>query len=130
MSKSLRICARPKFSYHCCIWSMEFLAQDIQKVSIHFMIKKILFLRSFLPVNLPYQRPIISCRTFYGGIGTWSRSQVCVGLLNAYLIKSSLYALRFRWRTILVMWLVFCIISAVANLLSVICAGVWLDHLR
>lgn len=36
---------------------------------------------------------------------------------------------RFRWRTILVMWLVFCIISAVANLLSVICAGVWLDHL-
>ncbi|KAF7627143.1 hypothetical protein Mgra_00009592 [Meloidogyne graminicola] len=36
---------------------------------------------------------------------------------------------RFRWRTMLVCWLIMCIISSVANLLSVITTGVWLDHL-
>uniref|UniRef100_A0A914I5Q4 Uncharacterized protein n=1 Tax=Globodera rostochiensis TaxID=31243 RepID=A0A914I5Q4_GLORO len=36
---------------------------------------------------------------------------------------------RFRWRTMLVMWLIMCIISAVANLLAVITTGIWLDHL-
>lgn len=29
----------------------------------------------------------------------------------------------------LVMWLIMCIISSVANLLAVITTGVWLDHL-
>uniref|UniRef100_A0AC35U615 Claudin-16 n=1 Tax=Rhabditophanes sp. KR3021 TaxID=114890 RepID=A0AC35U615_9BILA len=36
---------------------------------------------------------------------------------------------RFRWRTMLIMWLLMCIISAVGNLLAVITTGVWLDHL-
>ncbi|VDM47932.1 unnamed protein product [Toxocara canis] len=36
---------------------------------------------------------------------------------------------RYRWRMMLVMWLVLSIISAVGNLLSVITAGIWLDHL-
>ncbi|KAI1713691.1 hypothetical protein Ddc_11843 [Ditylenchus destructor] len=36
---------------------------------------------------------------------------------------------RFRWKTVLVMWLIMCIISSVANLLAVITTGVWLDHL-
>ncbi|PAV58022.1 hypothetical protein WR25_16256 isoform E [Diploscapter pachys] len=36
---------------------------------------------------------------------------------------------RYRWRTMLVVWLVCCIISAVGNLLSVITTGIWLDHL-
>jgi hypothetical protein len=29
----------------------------------------------------------------------------------------------------LIMWLIMCIISSVGNLLAVITAGVWLDHL-
>ncbi|VDK52618.1 unnamed protein product [Anisakis simplex] len=36
---------------------------------------------------------------------------------------------RYRWKMMLVMWLVLNIISAVGNLLSVITAGIWLDHL-
>jgi hypothetical protein len=36
---------------------------------------------------------------------------------------------RFRWKNVLVMWLIMCIISSVANLLAVITTGVWLDHL-
>uniref|UniRef100_A0A0N4ZBU5 MFS domain-containing protein n=1 Tax=Parastrongyloides trichosuri TaxID=131310 RepID=A0A0N4ZBU5_PARTI len=36
---------------------------------------------------------------------------------------------RFRWKTMLIMWLLMCIISAVGNLLAVITTGVWLDHL-
>ncbi|KAK0397895.1 hypothetical protein QR680_002325 [Steinernema hermaphroditum] len=36
---------------------------------------------------------------------------------------------RYRWKTMLVMWLIMCIISAVGNLLAVITTGVWLDHL-
>uniref|UniRef100_A0A915BFF3 Uncharacterized protein n=1 Tax=Parascaris univalens TaxID=6257 RepID=A0A915BFF3_PARUN len=36
---------------------------------------------------------------------------------------------RYRWKMMLVMWLVLSIISAVGNLLSVITAGIWIDHL-
>ncbi|CAG9531704.1 unnamed protein product [Cercopithifilaria johnstoni] len=36
---------------------------------------------------------------------------------------------RYRWKMMLIMWLVLCIISAVGNLLSVITTGIWLDHL-
>ncbi|KAI6229138.1 hypothetical protein M3Y99_01154500 [Aphelenchoides fujianensis] len=36
---------------------------------------------------------------------------------------------RFRWKNVLVMWLIMTIISSVANLLAVITTGVWLDHL-
>ncbi|CAJ0579808.1 unnamed protein product, partial [Mesorhabditis spiculigera] len=36
---------------------------------------------------------------------------------------------RFRWRTMLIMWLVMSIIAAVGNLLAVITDGIWLDHL-
>uniref|UniRef100_A0A0N5ABG5 Conserved plasma membrane protein n=1 Tax=Syphacia muris TaxID=451379 RepID=A0A0N5ABG5_9BILA len=36
---------------------------------------------------------------------------------------------KFRWKTMLVTWLVLCIMSAVGDLLSVITAGIWLDHL-
>ncbi|CAD5226196.1 unnamed protein product [Bursaphelenchus xylophilus] len=37
---------------------------------------------------------------------------------------------KFRWKNMLVMWLIMCIISSVANLLAVITTGVWLDHLN
>lgn len=36
---------------------------------------------------------------------------------------------KFRWKMMLVMWLVLSIMSAVGDLLSVITAGIWLDHL-
>uniref|UniRef100_A0A158Q8Q8 Transmembrane protein 176B n=1 Tax=Elaeophora elaphi TaxID=1147741 RepID=A0A158Q8Q8_9BILA len=36
---------------------------------------------------------------------------------------------RYRWKMMLIMWLVLCIISAVGDLLSVITTGIWLDHL-
>ncbi|VDM95534.1 unnamed protein product [Thelazia callipaeda] len=36
---------------------------------------------------------------------------------------------RYRWKMMLIMWLVLCIISAVGNLLSVITTGIWIDHL-
>lgn len=36
---------------------------------------------------------------------------------------------RCRWQSMLMMWLVCCIISAVGNLLAVITTGIWLDHL-
>ncbi|CAJ0928824.1 unnamed protein product, partial [Mesorhabditis belari] len=36
---------------------------------------------------------------------------------------------RFRWRTVIIAWLVMCIIGAVGNLLAVITDGIWLDHL-
>lgn len=35
---------------------------------------------------------------------------------------------RYRWRTMLILWLVFCIMSAVGSLLAVITTGIWLDH--
>lgn len=37
---------------------------------------------------------------------------------------------RIRYKSMLVGWLVMCILSAVANLLAVITTGVWLDHLN
>ncbi|XGW28668.1 hypothetical protein V3C99_008450 [Haemonchus contortus] len=50
-----------------------------------------------------------------------------VGLLTGALGLGAVH--RYRWRTMLMMWLVFCIISAVGNLLAVITTGIWLDHL-
>ncbi|CAB3406041.1 unnamed protein product [Caenorhabditis bovis] len=35
---------------------------------------------------------------------------------------------RYRWRTMLILWLVFCIMSSVGSLLAVITTGIWLDH--
>ncbi|RCN23874.1 hypothetical protein ANCCAN_30437 [Ancylostoma caninum] len=50
-----------------------------------------------------------------------------VGLLTGALGLGAVH--RYRWRTMLMMWLVCCIISAVGNLLAVITTGIWLDHL-
>ncbi|CAI4227543.1 unnamed protein product [Auanema sp. JU1783] len=50
-----------------------------------------------------------------------------VGLVTGALGLGAVH--RYRWRTMLMMWLVFCIISAVGNLLAVITTGIWLDHL-
>uniref|UniRef100_A0A1I7WMW7 Uncharacterized protein n=1 Tax=Heterorhabditis bacteriophora TaxID=37862 RepID=A0A1I7WMW7_HETBA len=43
--------------------------------------------------------------------------------------RSGFQHTEYRWRTMLIMWLVCCIISAVGNLLAVITTGIWLDHL-
>ncbi|KAJ1362879.1 hypothetical protein KIN20_022588 [Parelaphostrongylus tenuis] len=50
-----------------------------------------------------------------------------VGLLTGALGLGAVH--KYRWRTMLMMWLVCCIISAVGNLLAVITTGIWLDHL-
>ncbi|GMT24415.1 hypothetical protein PFISCL1PPCAC_15712, partial [Pristionchus fissidentatus] len=50
-----------------------------------------------------------------------------VGLVTAIVGIGAVH--RYRWRTILVVWLIMCIISAVGDLLAVITTGIWLDHL-
>ncbi|CAD6195233.1 unnamed protein product [Caenorhabditis auriculariae] len=50
-----------------------------------------------------------------------------VGLFTGALGLGAVH--RYRWRTMLIVWLVCCIISSVGNLLAVITTGVWLDHL-
>ncbi|GMR47955.1 hypothetical protein PMAYCL1PPCAC_18150 [Pristionchus mayeri] len=50
-----------------------------------------------------------------------------VGLVTAIVGIGAVH--RYRWRTILVVWLIMCIISSVGDLLAVITTGIWLDHL-
>lgn len=49
---------------------------------------------------------------------------------SKYFVIIKDYSCRYRWRTILVVWLIMCIISSVGDLLAVITTGIWLDHLR